>query len=67
MAECSECARLRARLDQALAALTEIRDRCGAVCADFLECRHAPCNSSAHARIVAGDALSGLETEERRE
>jgi hypothetical protein len=51
-------AQVQAERDRYHAALLDIRERCGAVCDDFVECTHRACRSSAHARIVAGDALS---------
>lgn len=37
--------------------LQGIHAHCGAICDNFMECTHATCNSSAYARIAAGDAL----------
>lgn len=38
-------------------ALSDIAADCGAVCEEFEICQHPACNSSAHAWIVANDAL----------
>ena len=49
---------LRARNDRLWVALENIRDGSGQVCPEFETCDHGPCQGSAHAKLIALEALS---------